>query len=432
MKKTIFCVLMLTTGVTQLAQAETSPTPSKKDGTEVPKDSDNPAGESRPQDRNLVLGPRGEIPLGQVDDATIAQIAESGGMTIEEARYSVGPLSVVVQGFQDEFGSDPEFGGIWVDHHPLQVRLRVARGDGLRIRQTLEKRLGRKAGMTKGGLAYGELLRTTDSVSAMANAHRSSGRNTIEPDLINGVVEAHLEDPVTANEVRKAFPKDHVVVVEDKGSDFSPTSWSGAEIHGDGSSGTGFCSVGIAVRRKTDGFRGVVTAAHCPDGPWTGRQYAAGSPLYPAELEDCSRDFQLHPTYAPQVWGGLYNQNSTWYSIKGIAGGGYFGQSFFRRGQHTTSTGRIKWPLVTQQIPVGIDCPNGYSVLGINALSDPGQNPGIPGDSGGVVVLIWNNQYYYAGQASASGVSQGEPATFVAWNSTITGWDYCTTDTRIC
>jgi hypothetical protein len=275
----------------------------------------------------------------------------------------------------------------------------------------VENQVGRKVEVRIGGLSNQGLMALHDAtVASLVSAGKQLGRyptSEVIPDAQLGEVRIQInsEDLIAAKPV---IPPGVTVERIADLKPFPAASFAGTEYNPG-------CTVGYMARDFSN-LKYVVTAAHCPNLPSS----SYGSSHTNVYSEACATiDTQAVRTSATTVWSGFYDYYGQWSNITAVAGGWFNNQPFDRRGRFTTAVGTVTNP--TTITVSGGDC-GSYPVYAFPLTNTAGSSV-VGGDSGGPLMLIYNNQYYLAGQTTSVGVvSNGRSA----WRSVPSGLVACT------
>lgn len=351
---------------------------------------------------NANLGPKGEVPVEGVTDEDVRQLAEAMNLPVEDMRFAMFEGSEIVLDFIERNRSNPSFGSLSVSYDDgLSHVLRLTTRDD-DLESQLETSLGRPYELVVGGLQAAEMERRHAEVSRLLAGTVSLVTN----DEATGVVKVVTRSSDTARTVS------HLATTTVDPSLEPPRSlfWAGAGMQS--------CTAGFVIKHDVYSInRRVVTAGHCND---TGMSIA-GVGIGNAAFENCHpTDSQAHYVPTSQtVWYGFYGP-SGWTNIYAQAGGYYPGQIYFRRGERTIGWGAIDDWISWTMSGTG-DCAAGTIVSGLSMTPSIG-SIGVPGDSGGPIVLSYGGQWYLGAILSAGGSTQ----SFGAWRRDFPYYTMCT------
>ncbi len=383
---------------------------------------------TRPGGEQIGLGSSPELP-SQAD--FVSGFAAAKRISVMDAASAVKDSQLVVD-VTSQYEKADFYGGIAMDYSGgYRIRARATTAIGA---ETIRRSLDRASGPVEvvvGGASLEELNQEGGKLAALlATSDVAVLIDALEGSIVVRGPESSLKKvPESVRKTVKLEPGAGPVHASTAGPGTTLQRWTGSAWVND-------CTVGIAIRRLSDNWPGVVTAGHCNiaqwNPGWTGRtanienlrkaenRSCGGGPVSVPGQGPAGADFQLHPmTGNSTVSGGIYS----------IAGGFGLGQPVLRNGWVTSDYTSVAFA----QPPGGVSAIGGaqpgstcqftYNVLGIQLA--PGAYGPVGGDSGGPVLLNYGGNYYFYG--ITSGGAQGSPGIASGWGAfNMDGWRYCT------
>lgn len=346
-------------------------------------------------------------------DSVIREFAERYEISLADAHLAFDETTRIAD-FQAEHASDPSFGAVWTTYlGKYEVHVRTVRGQGGQdLVAALEDRLGRNVIATSGGLSYQGMR---DLVETFSAASSSDGTLAFDVDETTGEIRYKGDLPDGANGTG-------ALQVDAVDSSLPVEGWVGhgaADIQQQQSNGSWspVCTVGAFYETSTT--TGFITAAHCPDS----NLFADGTYSSALAAENCSNDSQSVRISANPNLDDTYYDKRTYPhpSITvagGVAGGWFVGQPTLKLGLYSngttgSNTGSMQGSGTYVQAATG-DCATRTITV---VRSD---NPGAPGDSGGPILLWYNNKWFVGSTTSGPWLNSSGTVllgTSSVWNS---------------
>jgi hypothetical protein len=355
----------------------------------------------------------------------VSDLARSVGTSLEEARHALATSGHVVDAIQAE-EADRNFGSIWVTYNPYTLHVRLLKANYTQLKRIASAARAQRVRLHLGGRSRAQLMADMETLVATIGKRNLQANSRLDEEA--GRFEVTTLDSEAAAVARTVGAD--VVNAPPVGAKAN-VAYGGLPMYvWTGTVWQAHCTGGFIARNVANGWTGLITAGHCSNFLNNTRWYNGETPSS-VHNEHCGGgwgDSQIIRLTGPVSDVVFTNSPISQYVTHWAQAGGWYNGQPARQGRlnggHALPVENFYATYVVGT--GGGDCNFSYTIS--HAMRTGGAS--VDGDSGGPIVLSYNNQWFGAGVVTGNipptpqTPGPGTISSFL-WGVDRAGWTLC-------